>query len=77
MTATATDIADPGLWVLPLNERMRLLGELREAGPFTRAYNPNPLTGVPDEFFAVTRHAEIIEISRRATDFCSGRGATN
>jgi cytochrome P450 len=77
MTATATDIADPGLWVLPLNERMRLLGELREAGPFTRAHSPNQLTGVPDEFFAVTRHAEIIEISRRATDFCSGRGATN
>lgn len=74
---TVTDIADPALWTLPLNDRMRLLGELREASPFTRSQSPNQLTGVPDEFFAVTRHAEIIEISRRAADFCSGRGATN
>ncbi|HET8929236.1 MAG TPA: cytochrome P450 [Acidimicrobiales bacterium] len=74
---TATDIASPALWALPLNERLRLLGELREAAPFTRATSPNQLTGVPDEFFAVTRHAEVIEISRRAADFCSGRGATN
>lgn len=74
---TVVDITDPSLWTLPLAERMARLGTLREAEPFTRAMSPNALTGVPDPFYAVTRHADIIEISRRATDFCSGRGATN
>ncbi len=77
MSVTQIDIADPTLWRLPLEERMPLLGELREAAPFTCAESPNQLTGVPDEFFAVTRHAEVVEISRRPEDFCSGRGATN
>lgn len=68
-------ITDPQFWQLPLDERMRLFGELREAAPFTLAQSPNPLTGVPDDFYAVTRMADVIEISRRATDFCSGKGS--
>ena len=71
------DITDPALWTLPLAERMARLGELREAGPFIKGLSENLLTGVPDPFYAVTRHSDIIEISRRAADFCSGRGATN
>ena len=39
---------------------------LREEGPFTRSTFVNPLTGEPDEFFAVTRYAELVEISRHA-----------
>jgi cytochrome P450 len=71
------DLNDPALWTLPLAERMAKLGTLREAEPFTKGLSPNQLTGVPDPYYAVTRHADIIEISRRAEDFCSGRGATN
>jgi len=50
---------------------------MREASPFTRAEIPNLLTNETDEFFAVTRMAELVEISRRAQDFCSGKGSTN
>lgn len=73
--STTPTITDPRFWQLPLDERMRLFGELREAAPFTRAHHPNLLPGVPDEFFAVTRMADVIEISRRAEDFCSGKGS--
>lgn len=48
---------------------------LREEGPFTRSRAENPLTGIPDEFFAVTRFDEVIEISRRPADYCSGEGS--
>src|SRR6478752_1253189 len=48
---------------------------MREAGPFTRSQTSNVLGGEPLEFFAVTRYAELVEISRNPTDFCSGRGS--
>jgi methyl-branched lipid omega-hydroxylase len=63
-------------WHQPLAERMARFAELREEGPFTRGEVENPLTGVRDSFLAVTRMAEVMEISRRPTDFCSGRGST-
>lgn len=50
---------------------------LRAEAPFTRSEIPNLLTGEMDEFFAVTRYAELVEISRRPQDFCSGQGSTN
>jgi cytochrome P450 len=77
MQAEGLSIADPEFWWQPLGERMAHFAELREQGPFTKAATPNPLTGLEDEFFAVTRHAEVIEISRRPQDFCSGRGSTS
>ena len=50
---------------------------LREEGPFTRDHVPDPLTGATEEYFAVTRYAELVEISRHPEDFCSGRGSTS
>ena len=70
-------ITDPAFWHLPLAERMALFAELRETGPFVPARTENPMTGVPDDFFAVTRYDEVVEISRRPADFCSGRGSTS
>ena len=48
----------------------------REAGPFVASSFENLLTGETEQFTAVIRHAELCEISRRARDFCSGKGAT-
>ena len=56
---------------------MALFAELRETGPFVPARTQNPMTGVPDDFYAVTRLDEVVEISRRPADFCSGRGSTS
>ena len=77
MTAPTLDIADPAFWRRPLQARMDDFARMRAESPFTRSAIPNLMTGELDEFFAVTRHAELVEISRRPLDFCSGRGSTN
>jgi cytochrome P450 len=74
MTETLS-IANPEFWHQPLAARMAHFAELREAGPFTRAAVLNPLSGEEEVFYAVTRYAELVEISRRPEDFCSGRGS--
>jgi len=69
-------LVDPEFWKLPLADRMERFIGIREAGPFARAGFDNILTGEHEEFFGVTRMAEVLEVSRRPQDFCSGRGAT-
>lgn len=73
---TDLSIDDARFWHLPLSERMERFAELREEGPFTRGQVVNPLTGETDTFLAVTRMAEVVEISRRPEDFRSGQGST-
>jgi cytochrome P450 len=70
-------LIDPEFWRLPLQARMDHFAELRQQAPFTRFEYLNPLTGAEEEFYAVTRYDEIVEISRRPEDFCSGRGAVS
>lgn len=70
-------ISEPTFWHLPLHERMQQFAELREQGPFLPVEVANPLTGLQDHFFAVTRYDEVVEISRRPQDFCSGEGAVS
>jgi cytochrome P450 len=74
MTDTLS-IANPEFWHQPLADRMAHFADLRAAGPFTKAAVLNPLSGGEDQFYAVTRYAELVEISRRPQDFCSGRGS--
>jgi cytochrome P450 len=75
MTTPPLGVIDPLFWNRPLEERMADFAVLREQGPFTRYEFLNPLTDATEEFFAVTRHADVMEISRNAADFCSGQGA--
>jgi cytochrome P450 len=77
MATSSLTITDPAFWHQPLADRMAHFAELREQGPFVAAQTENPLRGEPDDFFAVTRFAEVVEISRRPLDFCSGRGSTS
>jgi cytochrome P450 len=70
-------LGGPEFWRRPLDERMADFAVLRERAPFVAARSDNPLTGVPDEFYAVTRYADVVEISRHPEDFCSGRGSTS
>ena len=76
--AQALEITDPEFWRLPLADRMAQFAVWREEGPFHKAVLPTIFTG-PDgiEFFAVTRYAEVLEVSRRPLDFCSGKGSTS
>ena len=73
---TAQSIADPEFWTQPLSDRMAQFAVLRELGPFLRVTVPDPLLGADEEFFAVTRYSEVVEISKRPLDFCSGKGST-
>src|SRR5499427_2308022 len=76
MTEGLQPIAEPAFWHQPLSTRMARFASLREHGPFTRTPFLDPVTGEEGEFFAVTRYGEVVEISRRPLDFCSGRGST-
>jgi cytochrome P450 len=75
--ASSLTIIDPEFWHQPLSVRMAHFAELREVAPFTRWPFEDPFTDQEDWFYAVTRYAEIVEISRRPHDFCSGRGSTS
>jgi methyl-branched lipid omega-hydroxylase len=75
--AAGLRIGDAEFWRRPLAERMADFAVLREEGPFTRDEVPDPLTGGTVEYYAVTRYAELVEISRHPEDFCSGQGSTS
>src|SRR3954451_3697216 len=78
MSSTLADrIIDTEFWQLPLAERMALFAELREQGPFVEVSFEYPMMDLTEKFFAVTRYAEVVEISRRPQDFCSGKGSTS
>ena len=76
MSFDAQEMIDPGFWVQPLAERMRRFAGIRELGPLVPVTAFDPLTSEDITFRAVTRYAEVNEISRRPADFCSGRGST-
>ena len=76
-SATDSPISKPEFWQLPLDQRMAQFAELREQGPFLPVEVQNPLSGATEQFQAVTRFDEVLEISRRPQDFCSGKGAVS
>src|SRR4051794_14799817 len=51
--------------------------ELREAGPFTPVSFENPMSGETEHLEVATRYAEVVEISKRPKEFCSGKGAVS
>ena len=77
LATTDLAITDPALWRLPLQERMAHFIAPREAGPFWEGGFVNPMTGEYETFLAVTRYDDVVDISRRPADFCSGKGATS
>src|SRR5687768_15463380 len=70
-------LVDTELWKQPLQNRMDVFARLREEGPFHVAEFENPMTMSTERFHAVTRYDEVVEISRRPLDFCSGKGAVS
>ena len=74
------DLSDLEFWSLPLEQRDAAFETLRNERPLAFFSEPDL---VPDfievgpGYWAVTRHADIIEASRQPEIFCSGRGATS
>jgi cytochrome P450 len=74
---SVAELVDPQFWRMPLEDRMARFAELREIDAFLPASFENPMSGLTERFWATTRYAEVVEISRRPEDFCSGRGAVS
>jgi cytochrome P450 len=74
---TSAEMLDPQFWRQPLADRMARFAEMREQGPFVPVEFVHPLTGEPERFHTVLRYDEVIDISRRPKDFCSGKGAVS
>ncbi|WP_436794725.1 cytochrome P450 [Actinospongicola halichondriae] len=72
---TENRLIDPEFWRQPLETRMAEFIAIREAGPFAPASFENIMTGETESFHAATRYAEVVEISKRPKEFCSGKGA--
>lgn len=76
MTIDAQIIADPAFWHQPLADRMAQFAQIREQAPLPSVYISDPFTGESLTFRALTRYADVTEVSRRPVDFCSGKGST-
>ena len=74
--SSVMSIADPGFWHRPLDQRMQDFASMREESAFVPVTWENAF-GLVEEFHAVIRHAEVIEISRQPEVFCSGKGAVS
>ena len=70
-------LGHPEFWWRPIEDRMADFAAMSEISPFTKASVQNPLSGMQDDYYAVTRFAELTEVSRRSRDFCSGQGSTS
>ena len=76
-TKAGDRLLDPTFWRQPLADRMAEIAVMREAGPFVPASFDNPMTGLTERFYVATRYADVVEISKRPKEFCSGKGATS
>jgi cytochrome P450 len=71
------DTAQPEFWRRPLQQRMDDFAAMRAQGPFWDSEIPDTMGMLdgPVPFHAVTTYDEVVEISRKPKQFCSGQGA--
>lgn len=69
------ELDDLDFWLRPPGEIAAAFAQLREHDP-RRFFQELDLLGNPRNggFYALTRHADVLEVSRRPEDFCSGEG---
>jgi methyl-branched lipid omega-hydroxylase len=72
----AIDLSDLDWWTHPMSEREAAFALLRAERPIApMTLEALPHMGLPETpYWAVTRHADIVEASRHPELFCSGRG---
>ncbi|MCP2343835.1 cytochrome P450 [Actinomadura rupiterrae] len=76
LRAEDIDLTDWAFWRRPLDERHAAFRVLRYEASLPRYDEPDvPIVPRGPGYHAVTRHADVVEASRRPRDFCSGRGA--
>lgn len=72
------DLSDVEFWTRPWSEREAAFDLLRAEEPIRFFEEPDPVV-LPQGpgYWALTRHADVVEASRKADLFCSGRGGSN
>ncbi len=74
----ALDISDIAFWERPWDERDAAFDAMRADEPIKFFEEPeNPVLPKGPGYWALTRHADVVEASRKADLFCSGRGGSN
>jgi len=70
------DLSDLDWWTRPMDEREAAFAVLRDERPIARMILPElPHLGMGEtEYWSVTRHADLLEVSRQPQLFCSGQG---
>ena len=72
------DLSDTEFWGLPLSERQAAFAVLRaEEHPPFFAEPETPFAEPGPGYYALVRHADVVEASRNPEVFCSGRGAVS
>jgi len=78
MTVDGIDLSATEFWGLPLADRAASFALLRaEQGPQLFAEPDSPFAQKGSGYYALVRHADVVEASRNPEVFCSGRGATS
>jgi len=77
-SASAINLSELEFWTLPWAEREAAFAILRRERPIAFFEEPDlPFLPKGPGYFAITRYADILEISRQPEIFCSGQGATS
>jgi cytochrome P450 len=77
LTADEINLSELPFWLRPLEEREGAFATLRRERPISFHEEPwLPELGIPKGagYWAITRYADILEVSRTPEVFCSGRG---
>jgi cytochrome P450 len=78
VTTTGIDLSDKEFWGLPLADRAAAFATLRALErPAFFAEPETPFTEKGPGYYALVKHADVVEASRNPEVFCSGQGATN
>jgi cytochrome P450 len=78
MTVAGIDLSANEFWGLPLTERAASFAVLRaQQRPQFFPEPQVPFAELGPGYYALVRHADVLEASRRPEVFCSGRGATS
>ena len=75
MSTSPNQLIEPSFWRQPLADRMAQFADLREQGSILPVEVHNPLTESTEVFHALTRYDEVVQVSKRPDEFCSGKGA--
>ena len=75
MSTTPNQLIEPSFWRQPLADRMAQFADLREQGSILPVEVHNPMTESTEVFHALTRYDEVVQVSKRPDEFCSGKGA--